>query len=221
MSPIFFSISTKTFHLSLFVNPRLTNTTVPLICLQKAQNKFADNKPPNPTACHCTTISVYSLDILSTKTQLNTDVSALLRRCYSCRSRGDLGTCKDPFTLNLTLAEQERGVEAVPCASGWCGKFLEGGNSFKDNGESYIEVQIEFSADTCRNSYFCPCENQHTHTHTHTHNHTHTHGVRQKFPGWGKFNNFRLTLVTGRYFPQQRSPVQRLYQAQRPLHNPV
>jgi hypothetical protein len=63
-------------------------------------------------------------------------VTALLRRCYSCRSRGDLGTCKDPFTLNLTLAEQERGVEAVPCASGWCGKFLEGGNSFKDDGEN-------------------------------------------------------------------------------------
>lgn len=89
---------------------------------------------------------------LSSKTQLNTNVSALLRRCYSCRSRGDLGTCKDPFTLNLTLAEQERGVEAVPCASGWCGKFLEGGNSFKDDGEIHIKVQTELSADTFSNS---------------------------------------------------------------------
>ncbi|GFG31994.1 hypothetical protein Cfor_04269, partial [Coptotermes formosanus] len=76
----------------------------------------------------------------------------LLRRCYSCRSRGDLGTCKDPFTLNLTLAEQERGVEAVPCASGWCGKFLEGGNSFKDDGETYNAVHLALSAEHIKKS---------------------------------------------------------------------
>jgi len=51
-------------------------------------------------------------------------------KCFKCRSRGDLGSCKDPFLYsNVTTA----GVEEVPCASGWCGKVLEGGaNSFKD-----------------------------------------------------------------------------------------
>lgn len=65
-------------------------------------------------------------------------LSGLLRRCFTCRSRGDLGSCKDPFTFNSTQAEQEHGVKAVPCASGWCGKSLEGGNTFKDNGKHII-----------------------------------------------------------------------------------
>ncbi|XP_023719556.1 uncharacterized protein LOC111871048 [Cryptotermes secundus] len=96
---------------------------------------------------------------------------ALLRRCYSCRSRGDLGTCKDPFTLNLTLAEQERGVEAVPCASGWCGKFLEGGNSFKDDeygiatqrmclqrGPSDNEERCDYITWNHKKVYMCFCQ---------------------------------------------------------------
>ncbi|CAK9804412.1 hypothetical protein ANTQUA_LOCUS4078 [Anthophora quadrimaculata] len=49
----------------------------------------------------------------------------LLRRCVNCRSRGDLGSCKDPFTMNSTAIEMEKGVDAVPCASGWCGKIIE------------------------------------------------------------------------------------------------
>ncbi|XP_046395219.1 uncharacterized protein LOC124163104 [Ischnura elegans] len=59
--------------------------------------------------------------------------NGLVRRCFSCRSRGDLGTCRDPFTYNATSIDVTHGVEAVPCASGWCGKFLEGGTSFKDD----------------------------------------------------------------------------------------
>ncbi|XP_046672040.1 uncharacterized protein LOC124361976 [Homalodisca vitripennis] len=57
-----------------------------------------------------------------------------LKRCFKCRSRGDLGSCKDPFLYsNATAVEHVAGVETVPCASGWCGKVLEGGaNSFKD-----------------------------------------------------------------------------------------
>ncbi|XP_069680658.1 UPAR/Ly6 domain-containing protein rtv [Periplaneta americana] len=95
----------------------------------------------------------------------------LLRRCYNCRSRGDLGTCKDPFTLNLTQAEQERGVEAVPCASGWCGKFLEGGNSFKDDeygvatqrmclqrGPSDNEERCDYITWNHRKVYMCFCQ---------------------------------------------------------------
>ncbi|GFQ94512.1 uncharacterized protein TNCT_241241 [Trichonephila clavata] len=49
-----------------------------------------------------------------------------LRRCYICRSRGELGDCKDPFEYNATSVEDIRGVEAVPCASGWCAKITEG-----------------------------------------------------------------------------------------------
>ena len=42
-----------------------------------------------------------------------------------CRSRGELGSCKDPFTLNYTQIENEHGVAAPPCASGWCAKIIE------------------------------------------------------------------------------------------------
>lgn len=61
-------------------------------------------------------------------------IDGALKRCFSCRSRGELGSCKDPFLFkNASSVEGVAGVEAVPCASGWCGKILEGGaNSFKD-----------------------------------------------------------------------------------------
>lgn len=61
----------------------------------------------------------------------------LLRRCFSCRSRGELGSCKDLFAYNVTQAESEPGVEAVPCASGWCGKILETENALKE-GLSFL-----------------------------------------------------------------------------------
>ncbi|RZC34277.1 uncharacterized protein BDFB_006913, partial [Asbolus verrucosus] len=56
----------------------------------------------------------------------------LLKRCFVCRSRGELGSCKDPFTVNATQVELEKGVETVPCASGWCGKILETENALKE-----------------------------------------------------------------------------------------
>ncbi|KAF7267317.1 hypothetical protein GWI33_019437 [Rhynchophorus ferrugineus] len=57
-----------------------------------------------------------------------------LQRCFACRSRGELGSCKDPFTVNITIVEnkQEIGVESVPCASGWCGKIVESENALKE-----------------------------------------------------------------------------------------
>lgn len=61
--------------------------------------------------------------------------SGLLRRCYQCRSRGELGNCKDPFKLNATLIDNVHGVTAVPCASGWCGKVIEGEGSLRDDGK--------------------------------------------------------------------------------------
>ncbi|KAJ9599452.1 hypothetical protein L9F63_010067 [Diploptera punctata] len=96
---------------------------------------------------------------------------ALLRRCYVCRSRGDLGSCKDPFYFNLTVAEQQRGVQAAPCASGWCGKLLEGGNSFKDDeygvatericlqrGPSDNEERCDYISWNHKRVYMCFCQ---------------------------------------------------------------
>ncbi|KAL7745579.1 hypothetical protein ACLKA6_009803 [Drosophila palustris] len=57
-------------------------------------------------------------------------IDALLRRCYQCRSRGELGSCKDPFGFNATDVEREPGLAAIPCASGWCGKVIEGGGTY-------------------------------------------------------------------------------------------
>lgn len=57
---------------------------------------------------------------------------SIVKRCFSCRSRGDLGSCKDQFKYtNLTQINLESGigVESVPCASGWCGKIIETRNS--------------------------------------------------------------------------------------------
>lgn len=61
---------------------------------------------------------------------------ALLRRCYQCRSRGELGSCKDPFTFNATDVDNEPGLSAIPCASGWCGKVIEGGGPYAIDGKS-------------------------------------------------------------------------------------
>lgn len=59
-------------------------------------------------------------------------ISGALKRCFSCRSRSELGSCKDPFTFNVTQAEHEAGIEVQPCASGWCGKILETENALKE-----------------------------------------------------------------------------------------
>ncbi|CAB4068976.1 unnamed protein product [Lepeophtheirus salmonis] len=63
-----------------------------------------------------------------------------LRRCFSCRSRGDQGDCRDPFYLAATNTSSKpaaevrtTGVETPPCASGWCSKTIEGvDKTFKD-----------------------------------------------------------------------------------------
>ena len=62
-------------------------------------------------------------------------VVGLIKRCYQCRSRGELGNCKDPFQYNATQVEAVHGVTAIPCASGWCGKVIEGESSaFREDG---------------------------------------------------------------------------------------
>lgn len=68
-------------------------------------------------------------------------ILGLLRRCVNCRSRGDLGSCKDPFTMNSTAIEMEKGVDSVPCASGWCGKILE--QHGINNGKNFIHIDSD------------------------------------------------------------------------------
>lgn len=61
-----------------------------------------------------------------------------LRRCFQCRSRGELGSCKDPFKFNVTQLAKEPGIEAIPCASGWCGKVIERQGTLRTDGEQYF-----------------------------------------------------------------------------------
>jgi len=55
------------------------------------------------------------------------------KRCFVCRSRGPLGSCRDTFPLNATTPANTvsekipgTGITLDPCASGWCGKVIEG-----------------------------------------------------------------------------------------------
>ncbi|XP_063240248.1 uncharacterized protein LOC134541040 [Bacillus rossius redtenbacheri] len=95
----------------------------------------------------------------------------LLKRCFSCRSRGERGSCKDPFRFNLTTVEPEQGLEAVPCASGWCGKFMEGGAAFKEDdydmaterlclprGPSDSEERCAYTSRNHKKVYMCFCQ---------------------------------------------------------------
>lgn len=65
----------------------------------------------------------------------------LIKRCYQCRSRGELGSCKDSFRFNASHVDTEPGVTAVPCASGWCGKVIEGETgAFREDGERKLKT---------------------------------------------------------------------------------
>ena len=53
------------------------------------------------------------------------------RRCFTCRSRGERGDCRDPFTLPEELEEGaqrresvNRAVAQIPCSTGWCSKVF-------------------------------------------------------------------------------------------------
>ncbi|KAL7648922.1 UNVERIFIED_CONTAM: hypothetical protein RMT77_000857 [Armadillidium vulgare] len=58
-------------------------------------------------------------------------VKGQLKYCYSCRSRGKLGDCRDPFLYNKTNLVP--GVELAPCPSGWCSKTIEGDEYGEDH----------------------------------------------------------------------------------------
>ncbi|XP_018360781.1 PREDICTED: Ig-like V-type domain-containing protein FAM187A [Trachymyrmex cornetzi] len=83
--------------------------------------------------CYVDNINMMRMKIIViSKTRLLTQ--GILRRCVSCRSRGDLGSCKDPFTMNSTQIALEKGIDAVPCVSGWCGKIIESQNLNNEYG---------------------------------------------------------------------------------------
>ena len=66
--------------------------------------------------------------------------ASVVRKCFSCRSRGPLGDCRDPFYLsaNATIIESKKsGVETPPCSSGWCRKVIEG----RENREERTEFR--------------------------------------------------------------------------------
>lgn len=72
-------------------------------------------------------------------------VVGLIKRCYQCRSRGELGNCKDSFQYNATQVEAVHGVTAIPCASGWCGKVIEGESSaFREDGKILNIVKSKY-----------------------------------------------------------------------------
>ncbi|GAB1869646.1 hypothetical protein CAJAP_10725 [Camponotus japonicus] len=92
----------------------------------------------------------------------------ILRRCVSCRSRGELGSCKDPFTMNSTQIALEKGVEAVPCVSGWCGKIIESQNLNNEYGTATqrlcfqrgpddTEERCAYTVWNYRKVYMCLC----------------------------------------------------------------
>ena len=66
-------------------------------------------------------------------------MGAKQQRCYDCRSRGPLGDCRDPFytTANSTVpqAKQSPDIKALPCASGWCKKFVGNIDALADKGD--------------------------------------------------------------------------------------
>ena len=82
----------------------------------------------------CTTRHVISLLIVSLLS-LGASGQANLRRCYTCRSRGEKGDCRDTFIRpsppSKELKEGEVApyqpvVDETPCSTGWCAKIIEG-----------------------------------------------------------------------------------------------
>jgi len=81
-------------------------------------------------------LNVFVLTNVLISLQVISEVEARVKRCYVCRSRGPLGDCRDAFELNTTTVE-ESAVEAQPCASGWCGKSIEG----EDEGQHLMATE--------------------------------------------------------------------------------
>ncbi|XP_046430181.1 uncharacterized protein LOC124184487 [Neodiprion fabricii] len=111
---------------------------------------------------------IFTLTIILCATFLPHTVEGILKRCVQCRSRGELGSCKDKFTMNATQIAEEHGVEAVPCASGWCGKIIESQNLNNEYGTATQRMCLQRGPDDyeerCSNTiwnykkvYICFC----------------------------------------------------------------
>merc|ERR1712191_5521 len=60
------------------------------------------------------------------------EVRGALKRCYKCRSRGELGDCRNPFLSDEQALQPDSHVDAIPCSSGWCAKVVENAGDFKE-----------------------------------------------------------------------------------------
>ena len=79
-----------------------------------------------------------------TSSQETRDRNQLRRRCFTCRSRGEKGDCRDPFTP----PEREEGAERrssvntavaeADCSTGWCSKVKK----ISDNFRSIIQSTV-------------------------------------------------------------------------------
>merc|ERR1712034_154007 len=82
-------------------------------------------------------------------------------RCYTCRSRGDVGDCKDkfspppPFNASNPDASLVRHVKESPCYSGWCYKQIDGeiGDSSNSGKERCAYVMKSY-----KRVFICFCQ---------------------------------------------------------------
>lgn len=145
-----------------------------------ATSSVQRHAPLTATIRNCTMspanwVSKLLVSLLILVNLLELKVAGKEKRCYSCRSRGSLGDCKDPFNVNFTSAGSDgqwgtkQPIQSVPCASGWCLKMIEDdfGDSIAatdrscmtrpptDNEERCSETQIENHRD--RKAFLCMC----------------------------------------------------------------
>jgi len=72
------------------------------------------------------------LVLLTALSPLLVSAQSNLRRCYTCRSRGEQGDCRDPFNPpdpgipGQPKPPHTTSINELPCASGWCSKLLDG-----------------------------------------------------------------------------------------------
>lgn len=82
------------------------------------------------------------------------------KRCFTCRSRGALGDCRDPFNLNSTTFDEQTNtkpsIEATPCASGWCAKIIEDdfGDSIAATERSCMQRPPTDNEERCSETFF-------------------------------------------------------------------
>merc|ERR1712024_308721 len=91
-----------------------------------------------------TVLVTYSLILSSVAGQASQESEnqrkRLQRRCFTCRSRGERGDCRDPFEVPEEPEGAERresvnrAVSQIPCSTGWGSKKVEGlDKNFGDN----------------------------------------------------------------------------------------